>query len=226
MDSFVCIHWESNPLWFISFWMERSNSMVIQYGFIWFQFSDRWTYCMYSRCTFIMCNDYPVELCAIWFEIIDFVPYHCHQSIASNLESGSRTTGFTNSCITWRELESRRWPKRQNAPNLVYFPGISVSWHCLVSFVVSGTGLLNLMYFQNTAGYLKRSQTVRCWSVRGMSSLWVNLWLISHILSYHRDCCLMISRRCDRISKFRTFFRGLQDCGYYEIGWDDRSEAL
>ena len=140
--------------------------------------------------------------------------------------SGLRATGSTNSFITSRELESRQWSKRQNAANLVYFRGISFVTHCLVFFNVSGTGLLDLMYFQNTAGYWKGSQTVRCWSVSGMSSLWVNLWLISCILSYERDRCLMISKRCDRISKFRAFFRGLQNCGYYEIGWDDRSEVL
>ena len=149
-----------------------------------------------------------------------------HQSITGMTGSGARTTRSINPCITWRELESRRWSKRQNVANLVYFLGISFLTHCLVFFDVSWSGLLNLLYFQNTAGYWKRSQTVRCWSVGGMSSLWVNLWVISCIFSYERGRCLMMSRRCGRISKFRTFFRGLQHCGYYEIGWDDRSEVL
>ena len=140
--------------------------------------------------------------------------------------SGLRATGSTNPFITSLEMESRRWSKRQIEANLVYFRDISFVTHCLVFFDVSGTGLLDLMYFQNTAGHWKRSQTVRCWSVSGMSSLWVNLWLISCILSYERDRSLMISKRCDLISKFRTFFRVLQDGGYYEIGWDNRSEVL
>ena len=146
--------------------------------------------------------------------------------LLQNLESGARTTRFRYPCISLRELESRRRLKRQNAANLVYFQGISFLTNCLVFFDVSWTGLLDLFYFQNTAGHWKRSQTVRCWSVRGMSSLWVNLRVICCILSYERGRCLMISRRCDRISKFRTFFRALQNCGYYEIGWDDRSEVL
>ena len=44
--------------------------------------------------------------------------------LLQNLESGARTTRFRNPCITLRELESRRWPKRQTAANLVYFQGI------------------------------------------------------------------------------------------------------